>query len=155
MLQLFQIMKQEGSQLQFMLDISRSMSKAYADIVGNFIFSLTNLALLRRNAYLCNAYPNPDAFRLRNPCSASILGGDLFDRALMQQYEHHLVRLLVKPGSKKDRFHQHLPSVPGPLLSTNAGTPVCCAVVLLTPPTLGAVMAIGPKVSTMAVNGIA
>ena len=55
LLQLYQITQQEAAQMQFMLDISRSMSKAYADLVANFISSLTNLVLLRRDAYLCHA----------------------------------------------------------------------------------------------------
>ena len=42
MLQLYQITQQEASQMQSMLDISRSMSKAYADLVTNLIFSLTS-----------------------------------------------------------------------------------------------------------------
>ena len=63
-LQLYQITQQEASQMQFLLDISRSMFKAYADLVANFISSLTNLVLLRRDAYLCHAHPNLDVFRL-------------------------------------------------------------------------------------------
>ena len=66
MLQLYQITKQEASKMQFMLDKSRSMSKAYADLVAYFISSPTNLVLLRREAYLCHAHPNLDAFRLHN-----------------------------------------------------------------------------------------
>ena len=99
MLQLYQITQQEASQMQFMLDISKSMTKA-------FISSLTNLVLLRRNAYLRDAHPNLDAFRQRNLHSA-ISGGYLFDRTLMQEYEQHLIGLGVKRGSKKDRFHPY------------------------------------------------
>ena len=83
------------------------MSKAYADLVANFISSLTNLVLLRRDAYLCHALPNLDAFRLRKIHSATISGGDLFGRTLMQEYEQHLIGLGVRPGSKKDRFHPY------------------------------------------------
>ena len=36
--------------------------KAYADLVINFISSLTNLVLQRRYAYLCHAHSNLDAF---------------------------------------------------------------------------------------------
>ena len=100
--QLYQITQQEAAQMQFMLDISRSMSKAYADLVANFISSLKNLVLLRRDAYLRHAHPNLDAFRLRNLCSATISGGDLFDRTLMQEYEQHIIGLGVKPVSKKE-----------------------------------------------------
>ena len=107
LLQLYQITQQEATQMQFMLDISRSMSKAYADLVANFISSLTNLVLLRREAYLRHAHPNLDAFRLRNLRSATASGGDLFDRTLMQEYEQHLIGLGVKPVSKKDRFHPY------------------------------------------------
>ena len=107
LLQLYQITQQEAAQMQFMLDISRSMSKAYADLVANFISSLTNLVLLRRDAYLRHAHPNLDAFRLRNLRSATVSGGDLFDRTLMQEYEQHHIGLGVKPVSKKDRFHPY------------------------------------------------
>ena len=41
--QLVNMMQQESAQMQFMLDIIRSMSKAYADLVSNFLSSLTNL----------------------------------------------------------------------------------------------------------------
>ena len=87
MQQMFSITQQEASQMQFMLDISSSMSKAYADLVANFNLSLTNLVLIRRDAYLQHAHPNLDAFRLRNLRSAPVSGGDLFDRSLMQEYE--------------------------------------------------------------------
>ena len=94
--------------MQFMLDISRSMSKAYADLVSNFISTLTNLVLIRCYAYLRHAHPNPDAFRLHNLCTAPISGGDLFERSLMQEYEQHLIGLGVKPGSKKEQcFHPY------------------------------------------------
>ena len=94
--------------MQFMLDISRSMSKAYADLVSNFLSTLTNLVLLRRDAYLRHAHPNLDAFRVRNLRAAPVSGGDLFERSLMQEYEQHLIRLGVKPGSKKEQhFHPY------------------------------------------------
>ena len=147
MLQLYQITQQEASQMQFMLDISRSMSKAYVDLVTNFIYSLTNLVLLRRDAYLCHAHPNLDAFRLRNLCSATISGGDLFNRTLMQEYKQHLIGLGVKPGSKKDCFHSYkkqkkarwtpASSPSGRLLPTNAGTPIHGATALFPHPLQG------------------
>ena len=99
--------QQEASQMQFMLDISRSMSKAYADLVSNFNSTLTNLVLVRRDAYLCHAHPNLDAFRPRSLRSAPISAGDLFDRAMMQEYEQHLIGLGVKTGTKKERFHPY------------------------------------------------
>ena len=100
--------QQETSQMQFMLDISRSMSKAYADLVSNFLSTLTNLVLIRRDAYLKHTYSSLDSFRIRNLRSAPISGGDLFDRSLMQEYEQHLIGLGIKPGSKKDqRFHPY------------------------------------------------
>ena len=86
---------------QLMLDISRRMPKDYADLVANFISFLTNLVLLSRDAYFHQAHPNLDAFRLRNLCSATISGGDLFDRTLMQEYEQHPIGFGVKSGSKK------------------------------------------------------
>ena len=66
MQQLFGITQQEASQMQYMLDINRSMSKVYADMVANFNSTLTNLVLIRRDAYLSHAHPNLDAFRLHN-----------------------------------------------------------------------------------------
>ena len=109
MLQLFSMTQQESAQMQFMLDISRSMSKAYADLVSNFLSTLTNLVLLRRDAYLCHAHPN-----LRDLRAAPVLGGDLFERSLMQEYGQHLIGLGVKPGSKKEqRFHPYKKSKRG------------------------------------------
>ena len=105
MQQLFSMTQQEASQKQFMLDISRSMSKAYADLVSNFNSTLTNLVLVTRDAYLRHAYPNLDAFRLRSLHSAPISVGGLFDRAMMQEYEQHLIGLGVKTDTKKERFH--------------------------------------------------
>ena len=108
MLQLFTMTQQESAQMQFMLDISRNMSKAYADLVSNFLSTLTNLVLLRRDAYLRHAHPNLDAFRVHNLRAAPVSGGDLFERSLMQEYEQHLIGLGVKPGSKKEqRFHPY------------------------------------------------
>ena len=107
MQQLFSMTQQEASQMQFMLDISRSMSKAYADLVSNFNSALTNLVLIRRDAYLRHAHPNLDAFRLRSLRSAPISGGDLFDRAMMQEHEQHLTGLGVKTGTRKERFHPY------------------------------------------------
>ena len=49
-----------------MLDICRSMSKAYVDLVVNFNSALTNLVLIRRDAYLHHTHPNLDGFRLHN-----------------------------------------------------------------------------------------
>ena len=108
MLQLFTMTQQESAQMQFMLDISRSMFKAYTDLVSNFISTLTNLVLLRRDAYLRHAHPNLDAFRVRNLRATPVSGGDLFERSLMQEYEQHLIGLGVKSGSKKEqRFHPY------------------------------------------------
>ena len=85
MLQLFTMTQQESAQMQFMLDISRSMSKAYADLVSNFLSTLTNLVLLRHDAYLRHAHTNLDAFRACNLCSPLFSGSDLFERSLMQE----------------------------------------------------------------------
>ena len=100
MLQLYSMTQQESAQMQFM-DISRSMSKAYADLVSNFLSTFMNLVLLRHDAYLCHAHPNLDAFRVRNLCAAPVSCSDLFKRNLMQEYEQHLIGLGVKPGTKK------------------------------------------------------
>ena len=97
MLQLFTMTPQESAQMQFMLDISRNMSKAYTVLVSNFISTLTILVLIRCDAYLCHAHPNLDTFRLCNLCAVPISGGDLFERSLMQEYEQHLIGLGVKP----------------------------------------------------------
>ena len=78
MLELFTMTQQESAQMQFMLDISRSMSKAYTDLVSNFISTLTNLVSIRWDAHLHHAHPNLDAFRLRNLRAALISGGDLW-----------------------------------------------------------------------------
>ena len=107
MQQLFSMTQQEASQMQFMLDISRSMSKAYADLVSNFNSALTNLVLIRRDVCLRHAHPNLDVFRLRSLRSAPISGGDLFDRAMMQEYEQHLIGLGVKTGTRKELFHPY------------------------------------------------
>ena len=108
MLQLFTMTQQEFAQMQFMLDISRSMSKAYTDLVSNFLSTLTNLVILMRDAYLRHAHPNLDTFRVRNLRAAPVSGGDLFERSLMQEYEQHLIGLGVKPGSKKEQhFHPY------------------------------------------------
>ena len=60
---LAQITSTESAQMQFMLDISRSMSRAYADLVANFLSTLTNLFLMRQDAYLRHAHPNLDTFK--------------------------------------------------------------------------------------------
>ena len=107
MLQPFSMTQQESAQMQLMLDISRSMSKAYADLVSNLLSTLTNLVLLRRDARLCHAHPNLDAFRVRNLRAAPVSGGDLFERSLTQEYDQHLIGLGVKPGSKEQHFHPY------------------------------------------------
>ena len=127
--------------MQFMLDISRSMSKAYKDLVSNFLSTLTNLVLLRRDAYLHHAHPNLDAFRVRNLRAAPVSGGDLFERSLMQEYEQHLIGLGVKPGSKKEQcFHPYKQSkrvgvdvnkLHKGLLPTHAGSTIYGAATLL------------------------
>ena len=99
--QLLNMTQQESAQIQF-------MSKAYADLVSNFLSSLTNLVLLRHDAYLRHAHPNLDAFRVCNLRAAPVSGGDLFERNLMQEYEQRLIGLGVKPGSKKGQcFHPY------------------------------------------------
>ena len=114
MVQLFSMTQQNSAQMQFMLDISRSISKAYADLVSNFLSTLTNLVLLRRDAYLRHAHPKLETFRVRNLRAAPISSGDLFERNLMQEYEKHLIGLGVKPGSKKEqRFHPYKKSKRG------------------------------------------
>ena len=140
MQQLFSITQQEAVQMQFMLDISRSMSKDYADLVANFNSALTNLFLVRRNAYLGHTHHNQDTFRLCNLRSAPISGGDLFDRSLTQRYEQHLIGLGVKTGTKKERFHHYKKKKgrggnqchhAGYVLPTHASTPVYAAIALL------------------------
>ena len=87
--------------MQLMLDISRSMSRAYLDLVANFLSTLTKLVFIQWDAYLRHVYPS-----LRNLRSAPVSGGDLFERSLMQEYEQHLIGLGIQPGSKlEQRFH--------------------------------------------------
>ena len=106
--QLFAMTQQESAQMRFMLDISRSMSKAYTDLVSNFLSSLTKLVLLRCDAYLRHAHSNLNTFRVYNLRAAPVSGGDLFERSIMEEYEQHLIGLGVKPGSKKEqRFHPY------------------------------------------------
>ena len=102
MQQLFSMTQQEASQMQFMLDISRSMSKAYADLVSNS--TITNLVLVRRDAYLRHAHPS---FQTEKSSLSPNIWGDLFDRAMMQEYEQHLIGLGVKTGTRKECFHPY------------------------------------------------
>ena len=117
--QLLNMTQQESAQMQFMLDISRSMSKAYADLVSNFLSSLTSLVLLRRDAYLRHAHPNLNAFRVRNLCAAPVSGGDLFDRSLMQEYEQHLIGLGVKMDPRKSNASTHIRRTKGAGVDVN------------------------------------
>ena len=66
MQQLFSITQQEASQMQFMLDISRNISKAYADLVANFNSNLTKAVLIKRDAYLRHAHPNKEGQQLKS-----------------------------------------------------------------------------------------
>ena len=107
MQQIFKIAQQEASHMQFMLNINGIMSKAYVDLVSNFNSTLTNLVLTRRDAYLHHALPNLDAFRLVSLYSAPVSGGDLFDRAMMQEYKQLLISLGVETSTKKERFYPY------------------------------------------------
>ena len=125
--------------MQFMLDISRSMSKVYADLVANFISSLTNLVLLRRDTYLVHAHPNLNAFRLHNLRSTTISGGDLFNRIRTVFYCFWVIldpKRLLPPLHETEEGQGWTPvSAPsGHLLSTNAGTPIHGATALFSPP---------------------
>ena len=64
--QIFSITQQEASQMQFMLDISRSMSMAYVDLVSTFNSTMTNLVLISLVAYLRHSHANLDAFQLQS-----------------------------------------------------------------------------------------
>ena len=95
-------------QMQFMLDISRSTAVAYQHLLEKFLHLLTNLVLIRRDAYLKNAYNSLDAYRLKNLRAAPVSGPDLFERSLMQEYEQHLIGLGVKTGNQQStRFHPY------------------------------------------------
>ena len=115
MLQLYQITQQEASRMQFMLDISRSMSKAYANLVANFISSLTNLVLLRRDAYICHAYPNLDPKHSGCVASASHRVGG----------KTRIQKRPLPPLQETQEGQRWTASGPsGRLLPINAGTPI-------------------------------
>ena len=99
---------EDTPQMQFMLDISRSTAVAYQHLLEKFLHILTNLVLIRRDAYLKNAHNSLDAYRLKNLRAAPISGQDLFERSLMQEYEQHLIGLGVKTGNQQStRFHPY------------------------------------------------
>ena len=91
MQQLFSMTPQETSQMQFMLDT-------------NFSSTLTNLVLVRRDEYLRHAHPNPRCFQTEKSSLSRNIWWDLFDRAMMQEYEQHIIGLGVKTGTKKEHF---------------------------------------------------
>ena len=99
---------EDTPQMEFMLDISRSTAVAYQHLLEKFLHILTNLVLMRRDAYLKNAHNSLDAYRLKNLRAAPISGQDLFERSLMQDYEQHLIGLGVKAGNQQSsRFHPY------------------------------------------------
>ena len=94
---------EDTSQMQFMLDISRSVAVTYQNLLEKFLNLLTNLVL-----YLKHAHQSLDAYRLKNLRSAPISGPDLFERSLMQEYEQHLIGIGVRSGTQQgSRFHPH------------------------------------------------
>ena len=99
---------EDTPQMQFMLDISRSTAVAYQHLLEKFLHLLTNLVLIRRDAYLKNAHNSLDVYRLKNLRAAPISGPDLFECSLMQEYEQHLIGLEVKTGNQQSsRFHSY------------------------------------------------
>ena len=99
---------EDTSQMQFMLDISRSVAVAYQHLLEKFLHLLTNLVFIHRDTYLKHAHHNLDAYQLKNLRSAPISGPELFDRSLMQGYEQHLIGLGVKTGNQSgSRFHPY------------------------------------------------
>ena len=99
---------EDTSQMQFMVDISRSVAVAYQHLLEKFLHLLTNLVFIRRDAYLKHAQHNLDAYQLKNLRSTPISGPELFDRTLMQEYEQHLIGLGVKTGNQSSsRFHPY------------------------------------------------
>ena len=94
--------------MQFMLDISRSTAVAYQHLLEKFLRLLTNLVLIRQDAYLKNDHNSLDSYRLKNLRAAPISGPDLFERSLMQEYEQHLIGPGVKTGNQQStRFHPY------------------------------------------------
>ena len=94
--------------MQFMLDISRSTAVAYQHLLEKFLHLLTNLVLIRRDAYLKNAHNSLNSYHLKNLRAAPISGPDLFERSSMQEYEQHLIGLGVKTENQQStRFHPY------------------------------------------------
>ena len=94
--------------MQFMLDINKSTAVACQHLLEKFLHLLTNLVLIRRDAYLKNAHNSLDAYNLKNLRAAPISGPDLFEHSLMQEYEQHLIGLGVKTGNQQTtRFHPY------------------------------------------------
>ena len=99
---------EDTRQMQFMLDISRSTAVAYQHLLEKFLHLLTNLVLIRRDAYLKNAHNSLDSYCLKNLRAAPISGPDLFERSLMQEYEQHVIGLGIKTGNQQStRFHPY------------------------------------------------
>ena len=91
---------QDTAQMQFMLDISRSVATAYQHLVPNLLTTLTQLALLRRDAYLKHVHNSLDSCRRKDLRQHSVLGQDMFDKSRIQEYEKHLIEMGVKTSSK-------------------------------------------------------
>ena len=109
MSQLFAMTQQESAQLQFMLDIIRSMSKAYADYtcptfsLHSQIWCFSDImpiyVMLTQTSTL-------SGFAIYAPPQSQVVTR-LRGLSLMQEYEH-LIGLGGKPGSKKEqRFHPY------------------------------------------------
>ena len=108
LLQLLNSTIEDTPQMQFMLDISRSTAVAYQHLLEKFLHLLTNLVLIRRDAYLKNTHNSLDSYPLKNLRATPISGPDLFERSLMQKYEQHLIGLGVKTGNQQStRFHPY------------------------------------------------
>ena len=90
---------QDNAQLQFILDMNRSMAMAYQHLVPNLISTLSQLALTRRDAYIKHANNNLDPSRKKELRTNSLLGQDMFDGAKIQQYEKHLIEVSSRGSS--------------------------------------------------------
>ena len=98
---------QEGAQMQFMLDISRSVAMAYQHLIPNLITTLTQLVLTRRDAYIKHVHNNLDPSRKKELRTNSVLGQDMFDRGQIQEFEKHLIEVSSKGSSSRGRYQPY------------------------------------------------
>ena len=96
----------DGTQMQFMLDICRSVATAYQHLIPNLLTTLTQLVLTRRDSYLKHVNNSLDACRKKELRTNSVLGQQMFDQGKLQEVEKHLIEMGVRTSSK-GRFHPY------------------------------------------------